>query len=95
MASTHPNKAKMNAAVDRWIADAAVLPNGADLLERKTGVIERDIQTLALAAERDDRIPVHLRGLTAIDLTLASSKLTRAAQAMRDAKSAPADEVAA
>ena len=95
MARKTDNRAAMNAAVDRWIADAAALPNGAELLERKTGVIERDIQTLALAAERDDRIPAHLTGLTAIDLTLASSKLTKAAQKMRDAAAATAEQVAA
>jgi len=84
------NKAKMAACIDRWIADAAVLPNGAELLERRISDMERNLQELSLAAERDDRIPAHLRGLTAIDLTLASSKLTRAAQAMRDAKTASA-----
>lgn len=76
----HPNKAKMDAAVDRWIAEAGKRADGADLLTAKAEWVEKQLQELSYRAGRDEDPAAHLIGLTAIDLLEGQWKLEAAAR---------------
>lgn len=83
MARPHPNYTKMTAAVAGWIAAAATHPEGARLLRQRADRVEQQLQELARTAERDQDAPLHLRGLTAVDLICAHGDLLAAANAHR------------
>jgi hypothetical protein len=79
MPTPHPNKTNMDAAVARWIADAARLPGGSALLRRKAEWVAAQIARLG----RDDLdTPEHLEGLTVFDLLGAQGDLDRAARGL-------------
>jgi len=83
---TPANKAKMDAAVARWIADAAVRFEGPELLEQKALWVRQQMAKLAATAHQDDCAPGHLSGLVAVDLIEADSALLRAAGEQRAAR---------
>ena len=85
MATSHPNQAKMQAAVQRWIAEAQGRTNGAALLRQRADWVEQQLQALSRACDRDDAIPQHLTGLTAPDLICAHGELLSAATSFKAA----------
>lgn len=81
-ATPHPNRAKIAAAVERWISDAAGHPNGARLLAQKAQWVGDQIAILGRA---DLATPEHLEGLTVWDLQAAQFALEDAARSVRSA----------
>jgi hypothetical protein len=79
MTNPHPNVAKMTATVQGWIAAAQGRDDGAALLRKRAAWVESQLQLLGSKTDA----PEHLRGLTAVDLTLAMMDLRAAAQAHR------------
>lgn len=71
------NKAKMQAAIRRWIAEASVRPDGAALLRKKASSVANDLRILS---DPFLRTPECLQGLTAADLIGAEADLRQAAR---------------
>lgn len=76
--SAHPNKAKMDAAVQRWIAEAQSRSDGAAGLRKRVTWMGHQIRILG---DRFTRTPEHLEGLTAADLLVAQDTLRAAVKA--------------
>lgn len=74
------NKAKMSAAVARWIAEAETHPNGRRLLTEKATWVARQLRILG---DPLVHTPEHLRGLQAVDLIGAESDLRAAARDLK------------
>lgn len=74
----HPNKTKMDAAVARWIGEAAGRADGALLLRKKATWMGHQLRILG---DRLIRTPEHLEGLTVTDLLAAQDALRDAAKA--------------
>lgn len=77
--TNHPNAAKMTAAVSGWIAAAQGRDDGPALLRKRAAWMEQQLQLLGSKTDA----PEHLRGLTAVDLTLAMMDLRAAADGSR------------
>lgn len=82
---THPNLARMTAALDRWEAEAAAMPpgRGATLLEDKSVWMNEQFNRLDRACAADKPAPEHLEGLTAWDLADARERLMASALRLR------------
>lgn len=78
MARQHPNKTKMQAAVQRWIGEALGRDNGAALLARRADWV---VEQIAILGRDDLSIPAHLAGLTLWDLQAAEGALRGAVRA--------------
>ncbi|RAK68783.1 hypothetical protein [Phenylobacterium kunshanense] len=74
----HPNKTQMDAAVARWIGEAAGRLDGASLLRKKATWVGHQLRILG---DRLIRTPEHLEGLTVTDLLAAQDALRDAAKA--------------
>jgi hypothetical protein len=85
----------MEAAVQRWTADAQLNFRGGELLRRKAAMVERMMRELSRLARCDADLPPDLQGLTAIDLTVAHSDLLKAAAEWEARKAAMLSERAA
>lgn len=75
----HPNKAKMDAAVQRWISEAKSQADAPTLLKRKAQWVA---EQLAMLGRESRTTPAHLRGLTAPDLISAQAALEGAARTL-------------
>lgn len=85
MADRHPNALAIEAAVDRWIAEALKHPVGASHLRRRVSWLDDQIGRMAASVDNDTRMPVHLEGLTVSDLHGAQARLLVAAQDLEGA----------
>ena len=87
MSAPHPNKAKMEAAVQRWIAEVQGRPNARTLLLNKADMVERFLADLSRCTRpgHTGALPHYLVGLTAFDLTAAHGDLLIAAGRMAEA----------
>jgi predicted ATP-dependent protease len=76
-ATAHPNKTKMDAAVARWIEEAAGRSDGATALRKRSTWMGHQIRMLG---DRLIRTPDYLEGLTVQELLEAQGLLQRAAR---------------
>jgi hypothetical protein len=78
------NAEKMATAVDRWIAEAGTMPQGAGrrALKARADWMARQLDELERVCVEDRKTPAHLEGLTASAMICAHGKLLTAVASM-------------